>query len=88
MASIRAVYRNGQLQPLDPVELRDGQEVRIQILDDYSRTRAVLADILVHVEEADLQDSFDEIALQREIDAAAKGVTLSDLIIQERKEGR
>ncbi|MCA9914556.1 MAG: antitoxin family protein [Anaerolineae bacterium] len=88
MASIRAIYRNGQLQPLDRVELTDGQEVRIQILDEHSRTRAVLADILIHVEEPDLQDSFDEISLQREIDAAVKGVTLSDLIIEERKEGR
>lgn len=87
MASIRAIYRNGQLQPLDPVELSDGQEVRIQILDERSRVLEVLADILVQPEVV-AEDDFDEASLQREIDAATQGITISDLIIDERRMGR
>ena len=89
MVSIRAVYRNGQFQLLDPVNLPEGQEVRLQILDEQSRVREALSDILVRSDkdESHVQD-FDEVALQREIDAITDGVTLSDLIIEERRAGR
>jgi predicted DNA-binding antitoxin AbrB/MazE fold protein len=89
MVSIRAVYRNGQFQLLDPVNLSEGQAVRLQILDEQSRVRETLSDILVRIDEDEphVQD-FDEVALQAEIDAIVDGVTLSDLIVEERRTGR
>lgn len=32
MVSIRAIYENGKLRLLDPVELQEGQEVKITIV--------------------------------------------------------
>jgi predicted DNA-binding antitoxin AbrB/MazE fold protein len=87
MASIRAIYRNGQLQPLDPVELTDGQEVRIQILDEHSRVIEALSELLVQTEEI-VEEPFDEAKLQREIDAVTQGITISDLVIEDRRTGR
>ncbi len=88
MASIRVIYRDGQLQPLDPLDLRDGQEVRIQILDERARVLDALSDLLSHADVGTADESnFDEDALQQEIDAAAQGVTLSDIIIEERRTG-
>ena len=85
MASIRAVYQDGKLQLLDPVNLSDGQEVRLQILSDTpDRVREALSD-LVHSTPTDEVDTFDEVALQQLIDDAANGVTLSDLIKEERR---
>ena len=33
MVSIRAIYENGKLHLLDPVELQEGQEVKLIVLD-------------------------------------------------------
>ena len=90
MSSIRAIYRGGTLQPLDPVDLEDGQEVQIQILDERTLILDALSDlIVVSDDEAGAEDvDFDEVGLQREIDKATHGVTLSDLIIEERRTGR
>lgn len=87
MVSIRAIYHDGQLQLLDPVNLSEGQEVRLQILsDERSRVRDALSDLLVDAEVNGVD--FDESALQGEIDEATQGITLSDLIIEERQTGR
>lgn len=90
MVSIRAIYRDGQLQLLDPVSLNEGQEVQLQILsDERSRVRDALSDVLIHSDEAEATIlDFDEAALQREIDEATQGITLSDLIIEDRRTGR
>ena len=88
MLSVRAVYRNGQLQLLDPVELTEGQEVRLRILNEPERVRDALSDLLVQLHFDDRADLFDEVALQNEIDEVTQGVTLSDVIIEERRGGR
>ncbi len=89
MVSIRAVYRDGQLHPLDPVNLAEGQEVRLQIVDERRRVLDALSDLLENAAETEGSVSdFDEAALQQFIDEAAQGVTLSDLIIEERRTGR
>jgi predicted DNA-binding antitoxin AbrB/MazE fold protein len=31
MVSIRAIYQNGQLRLLDPIDLQEGEEVSVQI---------------------------------------------------------
>jgi predicted DNA-binding antitoxin AbrB/MazE fold protein len=55
-AIIRAVYEHGQLRPLDPLALSDGQEIRLAILSEQERVRSALADMLapVNVEPASL----------------------------------
>ena len=89
MVSIRAVYKNGQLQPLDPLELAEGQEVRLHIVDERHRVVDALSDLLIRDEVVAIEaDDFDEDALQKQLDIALKGITLSDLIIEERRTDR
>jgi predicted DNA-binding antitoxin AbrB/MazE fold protein len=88
--TIRAVYSDGQLKPLEPVELAEGQEVHLTILSDRERVRAALGDLLVQVPEPTSaeDDEIDEDALAREIEEAFRGQPpLSETIIQERREG-
>ena len=85
--SIRAIYENGQLRLLDPVDLTEGQQVSIAFVSDRERTQAALSDLLVHRDES-LADDLDESALLREIESAFQGQpSLSETIIQERREG-
>lgn len=90
MVSVRAIYRDGHLQLLDLVDLREGQEVQLQIMpDESSRVRMALSDVMVQSEQDETEAlALDEVALQDEIDDATQGVTLSDLIIDERHSGR
>ena len=39
---IRAVYKGGQLLLLDPVQLTEGQEIRVLIFSEEDRVRAAL----------------------------------------------
>ena len=75
---------------LDLVDLREGQEVQLQIMpDESSRVRMALSDVMVQSEQDETEAlALDEVALQDEIDDATQGVTLSDLIIDERHSGR
>lgn len=85
---IRAIYEQGRLRLLDPIDLAEGQEIQLMILSERERARTVLADILVHHEPDTELDDINEAALQAEIDAETKGkVTVSDAIIEERLEG-
>lgn len=86
--TIRAIYEQGHLRPLEPIELTEGQEVQVTILSDRERVRAVLGDLLVErTDEDEMGDDIDEEALMRQIDSELKGVTVSDAIIEERREG-
>jgi len=84
--SIRFVYENGLMRPLDPVDFREGEEV---VLTPYNPL--VVADIIkAHTRQysiVGLDSVEDEDALQRELDEALQGVTLSDAIIEERHAG-
>ncbi len=85
--AVRAIYEDGRLRMLDPVALIEGEQVQVTILSDRERTRAALGDLLVD-SEPDRDDSVDEAVLQAEIDAALQGqVSVSDVIIQERRAG-
>lgn len=84
--TLRAVYENGHLRLLDPVELTDGQEIRLVILTERDRARAALRDLVAYMPPAD--HSVDETALMRELDIAAGDQRpLSADIIAERREG-
>ena len=84
---IRAVYEHGQLRPLDPLALIDGQEIRLAILSEQEEVRAVLADLLAPVN-AESADEMDEAALVATIDAALQGTSpVSEVLLAERHEG-
>jgi len=88
--TIRAVYERGQLRPLEPLALRDGQEVRLAILSEREQARSALADLLspVGAESTTEADEVDETAILTAIDAALRGrPPVSDAIIDERREG-
>jgi predicted DNA-binding antitoxin AbrB/MazE fold protein len=75
MAQItRAVYEHGQLRPLDPLALIDGQEVHLAILSEQEQVRSALADILVPVN-AEPANEMDQAALVATVDAALQGTS-------------
>jgi predicted DNA-binding antitoxin AbrB/MazE fold protein len=89
---LHAIYEHGMLRLLEPVNLREGQQVevvlRVSSEDDVLRT--ALADLNVIWADPNVyNDSLDEAALQREIEEGTRGIpSVSDLIIEERHEGR
>ena len=84
---IRAVYEHGQLRPLDPLALTDGQEVRLAILSEQEQVRSALAELLAPIN-AEPADEMDEAALVATIDAALQGTPpISEVLLAERHEG-
>lgn len=85
--AVRAVYEHGHLRLLDPVTLVEGEQVSVTIQSEREKMRAALSDLVVP--SAPLpDDDLDEEALQQEVDAACQGVPpVSEVIIQERREG-
>jgi predicted DNA-binding antitoxin AbrB/MazE fold protein len=87
---IRAVYEHGQLRPLDPLTLTDGQEIRLAIPSEQEQVRSALADMLAPVH-AEAADEMDEVALAATIDAALQGtqgtLPVSEVLLAERLEG-
>ncbi|MCB9456174.1 MAG: antitoxin family protein, partial [Anaerolineaceae bacterium] len=51
MVSVRAVYHNGQLHLLDPVDLNDGEEILLQIVPKRPSVRELIGDMLATVEQ-------------------------------------
>ena len=87
MTSVRAVYRNGQFQLLDSVDLPEGQEVRLQIVEERAPIQDVIGDMLTRFERDDTD--MDEDALLHRIEQSLAGKRpLSELIVEERREGR
>lgn len=85
--SVRAIYENGRLRPLQPLDLAEGQEIELMILSERDRVTAALGDLLVQVPPL-TPDDVDEAALMREIEEAFRGQRrLSETIIEERREG-
>lgn len=89
VTAIRAVYRDGQLQLLDPVQLAEGQEIRITILSEKDHLKLALADMIADTSSIeDNDESLDEEKLLEEIDRAFEGQPpLSDDIITLRRNG-
>jgi len=83
MVSIRAIYRNGQLQLLDSVDLEDGQEVELHIIQPQEPLKTLISDMLITFD-AD-EAPVDEEALRDEIDKHLKGKRpLSEIILENR----
>lgn len=84
---IRAIYSEGQLHLLEPVNLSEGQEIRLMILSDEDAIRAALGDLLVEIPDTSPSD-LDEDALLREVEETFRGQSpLSEAILKERREG-
>lgn len=87
MVLVRAVYQDGKFQLLDTVDLQDGQEVQLQIVEKPTSIQAMIGDMLTHFEHDD--SDLDEDAIIQELDRALAGKRpLSEIIIEERREGR
>lgn len=87
--AIRAIYEDGHLRLLDPVELAEGMEVTITILSERDTIIAALGDLIVPTQAAADEDFDEEAAMQLIHDElrAAGRPSISDYIIQERREG-
>lgn len=84
---VRAIYTEGRLHLLDPVDLTEGQEIALTILSDADRVRVALGDLRVEMTSLSEHD-VDETALAREVEEAFRGQPpLSEAVIQERREG-
>jgi predicted DNA-binding antitoxin AbrB/MazE fold protein len=84
---IRAVYEHGQLRPLHPLALIDGQEIRLAVLSEQEEVRSALADLLAPVN-AEPADEMDDAALVATIDAALQGTSpVWEVLLTERHEG-
>ena len=88
MAAIRAVYHNGQLKLLDPVDLVEGQEVQLQILESQKSLQELIGDMLVHFGEDEIklnENDIDEEAILAQLAEVMKGKRpLSEIIIEDR----
>jgi predicted DNA-binding antitoxin AbrB/MazE fold protein len=85
--AIRAVYEQGRLRLLDPVDLTEGQEIELIIVSELERAKMALGDLLVSYEN-ETASELDETRLMAEIDEALRGISpVSDVIIRERREG-
>ena len=85
--AVRAVYEQGRLRLLDHANLHEGQEIHLLLLSERERACAALDDLLVRFEPESCEVVY-EAKLLAEIDAAMQGKPpLSDVIIEERREG-
>ena len=85
--AVRAVYEQGRLRLLDQVNLLEGQEIHLILLSERERARTALNDLLVQYAPEPAEE-LDEAKLLAEIDTAMQGKPpLSDVIIEERREG-
>lgn len=87
--SLRAIYKDGQLRFLEPLQLVENQRVRVNIEPEEDDIRAILGDLLVPRSELpDELEDLDEAALIAEIREGFKGVqqSVADIIIEERQE--
>lgn len=90
---IRAIYEDGHLRLLDPVELAEGEQVQITIqhrldtpLTEDERRYGALGDSVRSPSPED--GDIDTEALQQELDVVLQGLPpVSEYIIQERHEG-
>jgi predicted DNA-binding antitoxin AbrB/MazE fold protein len=89
-----AVYHDGQLRLLEPLDLAEGERVQVMVTDARAAIRAALADLLKQWDD-DLgplpllpNGDLDEEALLRELHEATRGLPpLSEEMIEERRNG-
>jgi len=90
LTAIRAIYEQGRLRLLDPVELTEGQQVSVTIqpVDELAATRAALGDSVIWSDPTSGDPKVDEEAMMKIVEEGFKGTRpLSEIIIEEREEG-
>lgn len=85
MVSVRAIYQDGKLQLLDPVDLIEGQEVQLQIVPATRPITDLVRDLLVSFDDTS-ETASDDDALLSEIEQQLRGQRpLSEIIIEDRQ---
>lgn len=85
---IRAIYEDGKIKLLDPVELAEGQQITISIepVNERATLKAILGDMVRWSNPDDDRDAWVE-DMADEIDRAFRGdIPLSQYIIEDRGE--
>lgn len=83
MELIRAIYHNGLLHLLEPVNLAEGQEVQLQIVQVQTPLKDLLSDMLVTFDHD--ESEIDEVNIVQQIDQALMGKRpLSAIILEDR----
>lgn len=86
--SIRAIYRAGQLQLIDPVSLSEGEEVELVIVPQRDRLRSLLHDLIIETDVIKPYSTADEMTLMQAVMAALDHTSsLSATLIEERRSG-
>jgi predicted DNA-binding antitoxin AbrB/MazE fold protein len=83
--TVRAIYENGHLILLSPLNLGEGEEVDVTVQTAREKRRTLLSDILVSSE--DLRGGYNPTSLPARgafDDEASQGKPLSEIIIEER----
>ena len=60
MVSIRAIYENGKLRLLDPIELQEGQEVKVTIIPKDTESARGERILGLHPGAFQMSDDFDD----------------------------
>jgi predicted DNA-binding antitoxin AbrB/MazE fold protein len=86
---IRAVYENGHLRPLDPIDLQEGQQVTVNIVQESERAavRAALGDLIRPSNPDDNRDAWVEELAEEIAHELSKGRSLTEIVIEERNSG-
>lgn len=86
--SIRAIYRAGQLQLIDPVSLTEGEEVELVIVPQRDRLRSLLHDLIIEMDVIKPYSTAEEMSLMQAVMAALDHTSsLSATLIEERRSG-
>jgi predicted DNA-binding antitoxin AbrB/MazE fold protein len=83
---IRAVYQDGEIKLLDPVELQEGQQMTISVepVNEHEKLKAIFGDMVIWPDTSDDSDAWVE-DMADEIDRAFQGdPPLSQYIIEDR----
>ncbi len=98
MVAVRAIYENGTLRLLDPVDLQPGQQVTIQLdpeavqpkqptpEEERAILREALGDLLIWADPTYAENEWVEAEADNIARELAGGKRLSDIIIEERHE--
>lgn len=86
--TIRAVYGDGRIRPLDPIDLPEGQmlNIRLEPLSEKEAIRAALGDLVIWANQDDDSDAWVEAEAEAIAETLKGDKPLSDLVIEDRDE--
>jgi predicted DNA-binding antitoxin AbrB/MazE fold protein len=86
---IRAIYENGQIKLLDPVELHEGQQLTVNVeqVSEQDAVRAALGNLIRPSNPDDNRDAWVEELAEEIAQELSKGRSLTEILIEERNSG-